>query len=102
MGLPLGSPRLTNRQSRIPSAWSTLRACPLILKSNPVGMLVLLRWHDRLRSRESARCSSEVCANPAMQKIAWEISWDGVEGSMTAQPPTHNVKNKNADDQPKL
>jgi len=21
---------------------------------------------------------------------------------MTAQPPTHNVKNKNADDQPKL
>src|SRR6266436_10416937 len=74
--LPSESPPSTNRQSRIPSAWSTLPACPLISKSNPVGSLALLRWHDRLRSRESKRCYSEAFANPAMQRIAWEISWD--------------------------
>ena len=55
MRLPLGSPLSTNRQSWTPSAWSTLPACRPISKSNPDGMLVLLRWDDRPHSRESKR-----------------------------------------------
>src|SRR2546421_417518 len=50
-----GSPPSTNRQSRIPSAWSTSLVCRLISKSNPGGMLALLRWRDRLRNKESKR-----------------------------------------------
>src|SRR4029077_17141399 len=95
MRLPPESPPSTNGQSWIPDALSTSLVCLLISKSNPGGTRALLRWHDQLHRSGSRSCLGEAFANPAMQKIAWEISSD----SMVAE---HGARSMNTGSKDKL